>query len=178
MAEPAKGRAVEIRLVRDSEAEALWRLRYHALHSEPAAFASTPEEHAQRTVSQIAEQLCGDAADSFVVGAFSGAELIGMTGFYRDPKTKRRHIGHIWGVFVSSDYRGLGIGRELLSAAIARAGAIEGLTAVQLSVSGTQPAARRLYESLGFQVWGVEPKALSVDGRLIDELYMVLTLGG
>ena len=46
-----------------------------------------------------------------------------------------------------------------------------------LTVSAEQVAARRLYESLGFQAFGREPRALLVNGLYVDEDYMILRLG-
>ena len=54
---------------------------------------------------------------------------------------------------------------------------MQGVRKVQLSVITSQPAARRLYASLGFRSFGIEPRALHVDGRYLDEEYMYLRLG-
>ena len=45
---------------------------------------------------------------------------------------------------------------------------------IQLSVVTTNESARRLYRSLGFQVYGLEPAALKLDGRDLDEEHMYL----
>jgi len=47
---------------------------------------------------------------------------------------------------------------------------------VLISVVATQRAAAGLYRSLGFELFGCEPRALLVGGRYIDEQYMVLRL--
>lgn len=39
-----------------------------------------------------------------------------------------------------------------------------------------QPAARRLYSSLGFRSFGIDPQALHVDGHFLDEEHMYLAL--
>ena len=41
--------------------------------------------------------------------------------------------------------------------------------ALHADVGVDNRAARRLYDSLGFKLYGVQPKALCVDGRYIDE---------
>uniref|UniRef100_A0A0S4UYH3 Acetyltransferase n=1 Tax=Ralstonia solanacearum TaxID=305 RepID=A0A0S4UYH3_RALSL len=38
------------------------------------------------------------------------------------------------------------------------------------------PRAQALYRSVGFEVFGVEPRALCVGGRFYDEAHMVLRL--
>ena len=49
-----------------------------------------------------------------------------------------------------------------MGAAVAYARELPGVTSVHLVVTETQHAARRLYESLGFQYWGSEPEGLRV----------------
>ncbi len=105
---------VNIRKLTETDAAAFWRLRLQALETDPVAFAESPEEHKRTTVEEFASRLRSGGTENFVVGAFDGGELVGMTGFYRDALLKRRHIGHIWGVFVAPSARGKGVGRELL----------------------------------------------------------------
>jgi RimJ/RimL family protein N-acetyltransferase len=47
---------------------------------------------------------------------------------------------------------------------------------VHLSVSDATPAARRLYERAGFEVWGSEPDALRYEGESHLEHHMLLRL--
>jgi RimJ/RimL family protein N-acetyltransferase len=53
-----------------------------------------------------------------------------------------------------------------------------GLEQVGLSVSVPQEAARRLYDALGFEVYGYEKHALKVGGTYVDEEHRVLWLHG
>jgi ribosomal protein S18 acetylase RimI-like enzyme len=46
-----------------------------------------------------------------------------------------------------------------------------------LKVATTQNAARRLYESLGFRVFGTQPHSMNIGDRYIDEYYMLLEFG-
>ena len=55
-----------------------------------------------------------------------------------------------------------------------RGWANEGVEQILLSVATTQGAALNLYRSIGFKPFGREPRALRVDGRFIEEEYMVL----
>jgi len=113
-----------------------------------------------------------------VVGAFDGPALVGMVGFYREQLLKRKHKGHIWGVFVEPSARGQGLGRTLLLRAIETAKTLVGLNSIQLTVSVSQTAAHRLYEACGFRSFGREPRALGIDGQYVDEHHMVLELDG
>jgi len=80
------------------------------------------------------------------------------------------------GVYVAPEHRGKAVGRELLAATIREAEAIPGLTCILLNVATTQQSARRLYLSLGFRSFGVEPQAIRIGDRDIDEEHMFLEL--
>jgi RimJ/RimL family protein N-acetyltransferase len=47
---------------------------------------------------------------------------------------------------------------------------------VDLGVSENAPEARRLYEKLGFRVWGREPASTQHGTQRYDEIYMSLRL--
>jgi RimJ/RimL family protein N-acetyltransferase len=156
----------------------LWELRKTALETQAEAFGEAVEEHLDTTVEAVAARLLAGGEESFVVGAFAGEALVGMAGFYRESRKKRRHRGWVWGMYVAANWRGQGVGRGLLEELIRRASALDGLRRILLSVSVTQSAARRLYESLGFQAYGAEPEALAADGRYLDEVHMSLKVDG
>ena len=165
---------VNIRKLGEGDAEVLWRLRFEALETDPVAFRESPEEHQRTTVAELASRLGSGGDGNFVVGAFDGGELVGMAGFYRDGHLKRRHIGHVWGVFVAPSARGKGVGRALLTELTETAKAMEGLRCLRLMVSVTQEEARHLYERVGFRVFATEPTSLKIGERFVGEYHMTL----
>ena len=84
----------------------------------------------------------------------------------------------IWGRFVTPEWRRRGLGRMLLTAAIARAREIEGLEQLLLQVGIANAAASALYQSLGFTVYGVELSGLKIGASYYDEYLMMLKLSG
>lgn len=171
-----RANSVEIRILTSDDAPEWWRLRLEALEGDPEAFSASLEDHRKLSLDEVRKRLGVGLQDAFVVGAFENGTLLGMAGFYREPGPKVRHKGRIWGVYITPNSRGTGLGRRLLITVLDRARTIEGVEQVHLSVAATQAAAGHLYRSLGFAPFGCEPRALKVGDRYIDEEYMALRL--
>jgi len=167
---------MEIRRLTEDDAQLFYDFRMLALETDPFSFVESPGELLQIPVSVYAERLRAGNAENFVFGAFDQRALVGSVGFYQEIPAKRRHKGHIWGVFVIPSARRQGIARALMVQAIAAARATPGLEQIFLTVSVTQQAARNLYQSLGFRSFGVEPCGIRVGGLSVDEQHMLLEL--
>jgi len=159
-----------------TDAQPCVALRREMLLESPASFGSSPEDDLGSDLQRVRKRLSSTSEEA-TLGAFDPQDrLIGSVGVWCAGKPKRRHIASIWGMYVAPSHRRQGVGRQLMEAAIAFAKAQEGVAQVQLSVSASAPGAQRLYESLGFTVWGTEPDALRVDGQSFDEHHMALDL--
>jgi RimJ/RimL family protein N-acetyltransferase len=175
---------MEIRALSSADTEAFRAIRRESLENSPRAFAESLAEHDSLSPQDFAKRLASSFSnDNFIIGAFrssdnpahAGSALAGVAGFVRNPRPKLRHKGLVWGVYLRPAFRGTGVAREILSEVIRRARTLDGLTQINLNVAiGT--AARRLYESLGFEVYGHERNSLRVDGEFVDEDLMVLFL--
>jgi len=167
---------MEMRLLTAEDAGEWLRLRLEALKGDPEAFSASLEEYEPLSLEEVRKRLGFGANDSFVVGGFEDGRLQGNAGFYRDKALKTRHKGRVWGVYVTPEKRGAGVGKKILQTLLDRSRSIEGVEQILLSVTSTQTAAIRLYRSLGFEPFGCEPRSLKIGDRLIDEEYLVLRL--
>jgi RimJ/RimL family protein N-acetyltransferase len=167
---------MEIRVLTEADGAIYRPLRLRALREEPESFGSSYEESVQRPAEEMARRLRPDPATGTVtLGAFDPA-LVGIVGLVRDSGLKMQHKAMIWGMYTVPEVRGRGVGRALLAAILAHACTVPGLEQVYLAVVTTRPVARQLYESFGFATYGVEPRALKLGDRYLDEALMVLRL--
>ncbi|WP_042434832.1 GNAT family N-acetyltransferase [Streptacidiphilus anmyonensis] len=105
-----------------------------------------------------------------------GGELLGWVRVLPPtPLPSNAHIRAIQGLLVAPEARGLGLGRALLHAALARARA-EGALRVTLRVLAGNTVARSLYETAGFEVTGVQPREFLVAGEYQDDVLMGIDL--
>lgn len=154
-----------------ADAEAFRALRLEALRTTPAAFGRAREEEAGKPLSWFGETL--ERAAVFAALDDAG-RLRGMLAYQADAMLKRRHIGHLWGMYVRVEARGQGLGSALLAASVAHARAH--VSVLQIMVGEDNPAARRLYERAGFTVYGTELASLRVDGVDATTLLMAMKL--
>lgn len=151
-----------------------------------ASFSSDPLSWDQDADSIVdpkvwADRIVEKPEEQFLLGYFmtdeAGQEqLAGLLGFQRYNKTKRRHRGMVWGVYVSPAARGRGAARQLLRECVRRAKEIAGLERLNLTVSNYAEAACKLYLSEGFREFGREKDAARTGDVSMDEVYMTLDL--
>ena len=85
------------------------------------------------------------------------------------------HIGSL-GIGILAPYRGQGIGKQLVQAAIQKAEQ-KGLTRIELTVREKNKAAIALYEQFGFEIEGIHKNAVCIDGKYENHIFMALLLG-
>ncbi len=167
-----------IRPLSEADTEIYHALRLRALKEHPTAFAQPYESQAETSLSSVAARLreASDSPDDFILGMFHQDALVGMVGFYRESRHRIRHKGTIWGMYIAAEVQGHGLGRALIRNAIARAVEMPGLEQINLGVISGNAYARDLYISLGFESYGLEKRAIIIDGEYHDDELMQMFL--
>jgi ribosomal protein S18 acetylase RimI-like enzyme len=160
--------AATIRRLRSEDAAAFKAIRLEALKANPELLRSTFELEDKLDVAWFAGRL----EDAHVMGAFRDGELVGTAGFAIQQGQPNAHKGRLFGMYVRSSSRNLGVGRLLLNAVLDVAR--ENVELIQLSVVRENRPARRLYESVGFLEFGMETKASKYGDKYYDEALMAL----
>jgi hypothetical protein len=68
------------------------------------------------------------------------------------------------------------LGRQEQGAVFAHARKLHGVNWVEIAVTSAASEARRLYEKMGFVLWGTEPGALRYEGEATDLHFLTLRL--
>jgi len=153
-----------------------WRdlraIRLEALQSEPAAYSSSYEETLGWSEEHWQQRLANDHSVHLLARA--QGRPIGMVGGYLGSDEGDDSVAVVFGMYVTREHRGKGIGRLLLTSLIDRLAAFPQISTIRLGVTQTQDPARTLYESVGFRVVGKTEEGIVVNGQQYDELIMEL----
>jgi cyclohexyl-isocyanide hydratase len=118
------------------------------------------------------------SADSFTLGAYVHNQLTGIVSFSRDgiDREKLRHKGILFRMYVSREYRGMGVAKRLIEKLISRVQLIDTIEQINLTVITSNENAKTLYEKFGFVTFGSEQNAIKWKGKYLGEDQMVLRL--
>ena len=159
-----------IRPLNENDLDEFIRIRLEGLQKDPAAFGAAYEDGVDR--NKTYHNLKQKNEEDFILGYFDQDILLGIIGFFKNNRLKKKHKAMIWGMYVSKNARGKGIGRQLMEKCIQKAQQLKGLQKINLSVIHTQSNAIYLYQKLGFETYGKETASLLVDGQSYDEIFM------
>lgn len=169
------GDGMNIRVVRAEDVQAAQAIRLRSLREHPEAFGSSYEDEALLTPESLVERL-RPTADRRLFGAWVDEALVGTLHFSRSTGKKIRHRAGLGAMYVAPERRGRGIGRALLTTAIAYARTLLDLEQVILAVTVGNEAARALYLTAGFTPTFVEKRYIKVDSVYYDIEWMNLHL--
>lgn len=157
----------EVRRIAAEEAELYKDIRLEMLRLNPESFGEAHGDALKKEIEFYEDRLKG----GYVAGCFKDGKIVATAGVYEPLENKKRHKAVLWGVYTTPEYRGQGIGRALCKNALDNVS--EAIELIQLSVVKGKDTALGLYKDLGFKEYGLEEKALKIDGQYYDEILMV-----
>jgi ribosomal protein S18 acetylase RimI-like enzyme len=165
-----------IRQLTATDALKYWELRLEALKQAPEAFLTSYEDAIKREnpIAQVVSNLTTEG--NYTFGAFDGDDLIGVVTLLQEKAEKIQHRANIFAMYVTPQKQGLGVGEALLTEAINKAKSINAIEKINLSVVASNEPAKKLYTKLGFKVYGLEEKAMKLNGVYLDDEHRVLHL--
>ena len=148
----------------------------HAYEHAADAFTSTPEERAKEPDEWWIRRIAHPDGLTVAFGYYEREKLVGTVALEFSAKPKTKHKALVVGMYVLPASRGNGSARALLQAAIQFCKQRGDIRAVQLEVTEGNSPALRLYESLGFKEYGVEPMAVLTPIGFRSKVHMWLSL--
>ena len=166
---------ITIRQATVADAANFRELRLGALLDSPTAFSMDHEKASSQSAKYWEDTLRMDDQESTIFFAEHDGQLVGMTGIARGRSPKIRHTADVWGVYVTSSWRGLHIAEELTKSCLQWA-TTRNVVIARLGVTTINKSAIRCYERCGFKIYATESRALLHEGRYYDFYMMSIAL--
>ena len=114
----------------------------------------------------------GIASGAPQIVAIADKKVVGWCDVWPKPRAALKHSG-VLGMGVIEGYRGRGIGKALMGAAL-QAAKDRGFTRVELTVRVDNPRAKKLYEQFGFVEEGLCRRHMCINGEYADSYLMAV----
>jgi ribosomal protein S18 acetylase RimI-like enzyme len=153
-------KTLEVKRLKQSEWQVYKQVQLEALKNDQQAFATPYEKMANFSDQQWQERF---HENSMVFVAMNGNTPVGLVGMYRPPD-HRQTKPDIWGMYVNSNYRKMGLGRRLMENVLKALQKEWSVKQVGLMVNSEQESAVKFYEKLGFKKVSTQDYVLG-DGK-------------
>lgn len=140
------------------------------------AFTSTAAERRAEPQAWWVKRIGSETGLSTAFGAWDGEDLVGTVAIEYSAKPKTCHAALVVGMYVRPGGRTRGVGRALMEALVAAARRRPGLMRLTLTVTEGNEPALRLYRSVGFSAWGVQPMAIRTASGFRGKVHMGMDL--
>lgn len=151
-------------------------LMLEAYEQAPDAFTSTAAERRTEPQSWWLQRIGSVDAMATSFGAVREGQLVGTVAVEYSAKPKTAHAALVLGMYVQPAHRGCGVGIALMRSAIAAASSRPQVLRLNLTLTEGNVSALRLYRSVGFVTWGVQPGAIRTGTGLKGKVHMSLAL--
>lgn len=162
------------RVLTPDDLEPYLALRAEMLEDAPHAYASSPGDDPCEDEPSLGIQLASPERFAIVAAEDDGSPgtFAASAGIIRSTRRKSTHRAMIWGVYCTPAFRRLGLAKACMEYALDIARAWPAVEIVAFSCTEASPAALRLSQRLGFEMWGREPDALRTADRSYDEIHL------
>ena len=149
-----------IRALEPADLDKYRALMLEAFEVDADAFTSTRQEREQKASAWWLARMDHPYDLGRAFGAFQAGQMVGTVAIEYSDRLKTRHKGQVVGLYVRSAHRGQGLAQALLAAVVADARERPAISVLTLTCTQGNERAQRLYASAGFEVFGVEPRAI------------------
>ncbi|WP_062104383.1 GNAT family N-acetyltransferase [Bacillus niameyensis] len=164
---------VKIRTAHVNDSEQILEMQKQVV-AEGEFLTTVIEELSHRTIEQQqawVRKVLENERETFIVAEIKGV-IVGWIVFQSEGRKRLAHKGSI-GMMVSQEFRGIGIGKQLLKALIEWAEEHPLIEKVCLGVFSNNARALSLYKSMGFKEEGRKIKEFKLgDEEYIDDILM------
>lgn len=167
---------MEYRRLIHTDLDSYYENRLRAVEAHPTAFLTTVEETRLNGKAHFLNTLALAGHERAIFGALNEGKVVGAVGIFQQERPKLVHKAQLWGMNVDPEFRNRGVGENIMRLLVRHAKEKLKVVSINLTVESNNIFAIRLYEQFGFKKWGVEPKAMIVDGKYYDEDHMTLLL--
>ena len=101
-------------------------------------------------------------------------KIIGVTDVRMNVRIAS-HIGTL-GITIAKDFRGKGIGKQLLKTVMEESKKLDGIKILELECFANNPVAPALYKSCGFKEYGRLPRGIAFGEGYVDDILMYYNL--
>lgn len=159
-----------------TDVQAYRELMLEAYEFAADAFTSTATESRAEPDAWWIKRIGSISSQTTSVGVWDKGTLIGTVAVEYSTKPKTHHKALVIGMFVKPAYRSKGVGRLLMTRLIEIVVKRPEVELLSLTLTEGNEPALRLYRSVGFSVWGVEPHAIRTDSGFKGKVHMSLAL--
>lgn len=161
---------IEIKILDVNDINDFRNIRLAALLNAPEMFGSSYAIEVKKPLSFFQDCLY----NSIVFAAYHEQVIIAVATLTRETIVKISHKAYLSSVFVQPEFQQKGVASRLLQNIIKYSQAH--VEQILLAVADDNHSAIHLYKKFGFQIYGIETKALKEGIQYTDELMMKLFL--
>lgn len=147
-------------------------LMLHGYQHDTDAFTAAPHERADLPLAWWEQRIGGVTQHTVAFGAFGDGLLVGAVALEFSARPKTNHKAYLIGMYMLAEWRGKGLGRQLVDFALAHAAQRPGVEVMGLTVTEGNQAAIALYQAAGFRSFGVEPMAMQTPDGYKGKIHM------